>query len=518
MASALMTKFNEITNDEFSYLVLQSADVDVKGEAVRVNLLYPEPTEEVVRAAAPRISDAIKAALDLKSDVTVKLIKSHFDEGFFKTKLLAFFEDYPSVAPYVFVEDMKIEKRGEYDYAITIGLDEDVLKYAEKQGVPQKLRHMLASSYCERITVDFMPQKNANPIDRIGEAEEELRQYVYETNDGRYIVPQNVSELVGKPIYDRAGYICDARHAAEGVTYCGRVSEFTECKRRPREGEEGQKVFYRFKLTDPTGTLKCLYFPRGKKTSKIVLLQDGKEVVVKGALRENNFRGNIAYDMFVTSLSYCTVPEVEIKIPPMRIRADYKVCSPKRYIEPRQTGLFDEEKPVPRHLAGKTYCVFDLETTGFVAEKCKIIEIGAVKLVNGVLTETFSTYVNPHEPLTERISNLTSIKDSDLADAPEAADALHDFYKFSEGAILVGHHVTFDLGFIIAAGAPIGLTFNNPHEDTEELGRAYVKGLRDYKLDTMLKHFGLLNVHAHRAIHDAVATAKLFMRLAELVV
>ena len=113
MAASLMTKFNEITADEFDYLVLESVEFDISAETVRVNIIYPEPKEQIVRANADRIRDAVIDALKSKAAVVVKLTKSHFDEGFFVSKLIAFFEQMPSIAPYVFADNIEIVKNAE---------------------------------------------------------------------------------------------------------------------------------------------------------------------------------------------------------------------------------------------------------------------------------------------------------------------------------------------------------------------------------------------------------------------
>ncbi|MDD6305945.1 MAG: exonuclease domain-containing protein, partial [Clostridiales bacterium] len=96
-----------------------------------------------------------------------------------------------------------------------------------------------------------------------------------------------------------------------------------------------------------------------------------------------------------------------------------------------------------------TYVVFDLETTGFSPEKDKIIEIGAVKVENGVITDKFSTFVNPEVPIPFRIEELTSIKDDMVMDAPKIEEILPEFMEFCKGAIMVAHNAEFDMSFII---------------------------------------------------------------------
>ena len=96
-----------------------------------------------------------------------------------------------------------------------------------------------------------------------------------------------------------------------------------------------------------------------------------------------------------------------------------------------------------------TYVVFDLETTGFSPDKNKIIEIGAVKVVHGEITERFSTFVNPEVPIPYRIEELTSIRDDMVIDAPKIETILPQFMEFCGDAIMVAHNADFDMSFII---------------------------------------------------------------------
>lgn len=519
MAASLMTKFNEITANEFDYLVLESVEFDISAETVRVNVIYPEPKEQIVRANSAKIQDAIIDALRSKASVVVKLTKSHFDECFFVSRLITFFEQMPSIAPYVFAENVKIVKNAEYDFSVKLGLDSDVYSLAVARGVVDDVKKMLASAYCEKVSFEIYPIETEHKKDYIEIAEEELRNYVYETDGGHFIIPQNVEELVGKIIYDRAGYISDVKREMTGAVYCGKVSEFTECEKKQKEGEENEprRKFYKFTLTDPTGSMKCLYFPRKSETeSNIINLHDGKEIVVKGSIKENKFRGQTSYDMFVNAVSLCTLPEnIEIEKNEYHAASEYKCVKPEPYVELRQANIFDIAKPVSPWLVGKTFCVFDVETTGLDTSTCKIIELAAVKVIDGKIMETFSTFINPHEPISDKTTALTSITDADVEHAPDAEDVLKDFYKFSEHTTLVGHNVNFDIGFINAEAKEVGIYFENPQMDTLELAKRYLKGLRNYKLGTVIKFFGVENEHAHRAIFDTIATAKAFIKLAD---
>ena len=95
-----------------------------------------------------------------------------------------------------------------------------------------------------------------------------------------------------------------------------------------------------------------------------------------------------------------------------------------------------------------SFVVFDLETTGFSAAKNKIIEIGAVKVVNGSITERFSTFVNPKVPIPYEIEQLTHITDDMVLDAPMIHEILPQFMEFCQNAVMVAHNADFDMSFI----------------------------------------------------------------------
>ena len=114
------------------------------------------------------------------------------------------------------------------------------------------------------------------------------------------------------------------------------------------------------------------------------------------------------------------------------------------------------------------------------------------------------------------ITDLTGIRDSDVMGQPSIEDVLPDFYKYSDGTILVGQNVQFDYGFISVNGARQNIYFENQMEDTVVLGRKYIPDLKKYKLANLTRYFNIVNQSAHRGIYDALATAEVFIRLAEL--
>ncbi len=157
------------------------------------------------------------------------------------------------------------------------------------------------------------------------------------------------------------------------------------------------------------------------------------------------------------------------------------------------------------------FVVFDIETTGFSPASDRIIEIGAVRLVNGAVSDTFSTFVNPDMPIPFRIEQLTGISDSMVLAAPKIDRVLPEFLKFCEGAALVAHNASFDTGFISHNAQLLGLPFDPTVLDTVSLARLLLPQLNRFKLDTVAKALNIPLENHHRAVDDAGCTSKIFM-------
>ncbi|MGN1131109.1 MAG: exonuclease domain-containing protein, partial [Ruminococcus sp.] len=135
-----------------------------------------------------------------------------------------------------------------------------------------------------------------------------------------------------------------------------------------------------------------------------------------------------------------------------------------------------------------TFICFDIETTGLSAKTEKITEIGAVKVVNGEIVDTFSTFVNPEKPIPARITELTGINDSMVKDAPSQSEAVSAFLEFAGDNVLVAHNAPFDIGFIRIACDNMSRPFTNVSIDTVAIARAILPDIKNCKLDTVAKY------------------------------
>ncbi len=176
--------------------------------------------------------------------------------------------------------------------------------------------------------------------------------------------------------------------------------------------------------------------------------------------------------------------------------------------------LVDDMKQLVENPRGQSFddpfVVVDIETTGFSPLNDRIIEIGAVKVVNGKISEKFSTFVNPDVPIPFRIEQLTGISDAMVLPAPRIDAVLPEFLKFCEDAALVAHNASFDISFIAESARRLRLPFDPTVLDTVSLARLLLPQLSRFKLDTVAKALNISLENHHRAVDDAGCTAEIF--------
>ena len=160
------------------------------------------------------------------------------------------------------------------------------------------------------------------------------------------------------------------------------------------------------------------------------------------------------------------------------------------------------------------FICLDLETTGLNPKRDRIIEIGAVKVRNGQIVETFQQLIDPKQQLEERVEMLTGISSKELEGQPTIQNVLPSLREFLGEDVLLGHRVLFDYSFLKRAFTNEKISFERKGIDTLNLARQFVTECESKKLESLCKHYGIKH-QAHRALGDALATVELYRKLVE---
>ncbi len=162
-----------------------------------------------------------------------------------------------------------------------------------------------------------------------------------------------------------------------------------------------------------------------------------------------------------------------------------------------------------------SYVCVDVETTGLNSKEEKLIEIGAVKILDGQVTGRFHSFLYPGRSLEPRIVALTGITDEMLKDAPGPDLVMAKFKEFCEELPLLGHNLSFDYAFLKRAMVNAKFSFDKNGLDTLRISRKYLPELESRSLEFLCKHFEIKHT-AHRALGDAEATSILYEKLCQL--
>ena len=385
-----------------------------------------------------------------------------------------------------------------------------------------------------------------------------------EIRQGDFLYPQIIKSSI-RPFYGRMikGKIIPlntVEYDSGRVTVWGDIFDIEK-----KVTKSGDKNIFTIDITDYTGSITVKIFGLIKETSIIDNLSKGQTIVVNGDVEFDKYAGEIV----VSAKSIGTAEKVKVvdKAPKKRVElhlhtnmsqmdgitpakelinraaqwghtaiaiTDHGVA--QAFPEAMNTASKlnkDEEKikviygteayfidDLVESVAGEseepldgTFICFDIETTGLSAKTEKITEIGAVKIVNGEIVDTFSTFVNPEKPIPARITELTGINDSMVKDAPSQSEAVSAFLDFSGDNVLVAHNAPFDIGFIRVACNNMNRPFTNVSIDTVAISRAILPDIKNCKLDTVAKYLRLGEFNHHRATDDAQILAKIFISL-----
>lgn len=553
----LIEELNSRTQNQYKFM-LKSATLDKAADFCVIEILYKDGvilTPELKQS----FDEIILQILPKKYTYKINFVKNFISEERIDSETKTYLEkNFPSI--YFKVKYVKLG-----DMTFDIGLVIDELSYAHAK---QKNLNFEIQNYFKSLYEEYEFKCSYEQGEVFVEDQKELLKSNFSEEEPnmdeiRKIEISNVESLVGEPIEELPSYIKDKQSPQPLVVLSGKIKAFKDIviKRKPRvkeneQVEEGEKTsepekepqpeqtetkaeesneniteeaetqnkyerkLFKWSLEDFTGSIPCVYFSNKETQTKLLTLADDTAIVVRGKIEEDKYNGGNS--LIVQDISLCTLPEkFEEKIVYKKERPFYEFVEPEKVVTYTQNDLmnFMVEKPVPEFLKNKTFVCYDFETTGLHYERGdRIIEIGAVKIENGKITERFMSYVDPERKIPAESSAVSGITDADVAGAPKDYQVLQDFFKFTRNAIIIGYNnINFDNVFLIGQGKKCRWDFSsNETDDVFRYAQKLVHGVKNYKLGTIAEKLGVVLDNAHRAVYDALATAEVFIKLAEM--
>ena len=444
-----------------------------------------------------------------------------------------------------------------YDGVTSVDIDSQ--EYIDSQINAEK---KIQRENLEKIAEMFDSEEDSAKENAKERAESKAREI--EIRKGKFLTPQIIPESV-RPLYGRSGNgkmipISHVAYDSGKVTVWGDVFAFEKKVTR-----SGDKNIITIDITDYTGSITVKVFGPINNTKIVEKIKTGDAIVVSGDVEFDKFAGGIV----INARSISTAQKIKVvdNAPKKRVElhlhtnmsqmdgmtpakkliqraaswghpaiaiTDHGVAQafPEAMNTARKINS-DEQKikilygteayfidDLVESVSGDknesldgTFICFDIETTGLSANRDKITEIGAVKVVNGEVVDEFSTFVNPEMPIPARITELTGITDSMVKDAPSQSEAVKAFLEFADGEVLVAHNAPFDTGFIRVACENMGVKYDSTSVDTVVICRNILSDIKNCKLDTVAKYLRLGDFNHHRATDDARMLSAIFIEL-----
>lgn len=502
-----LDELNKRTNGKYDYLRVKSVTLTKKPPLAEIEMLAPyevldrffgeEDKETILETSRQILPDSF--------DIKIFYLKSYIDSKIVTNHILNYFKE---KHPTIMIDSADIEVKIIDDKAIAnINLKSMFYDYFKNKDIETQIKQYMSHCFCNEIDLVISDNKEDVNIECDIASEESI------TIISRRVTTYNHLKLIGRDISVKPRYIADCKDIEDNAVYCGRVVDFKKNK-----SKKSGLPYYVFTLEDTSGLLCCKAFTKKDGDCEYDKLNIGQEVIVSGKVAMDTFMHD--YALLVNSLSFCQIDYSSI-ILKEELKGEseyYKVLKPYPIKDFTQQSFFtaDNAEEIPKSLRNKDFVVFDFETTGLDKNVSEIIELGAVKVRNGIITEGFGSFVKPNMPISEEITNLTTITNKDVENAPKFEDIIGDFYKFTRGAGLVAHNAGFDKGFLDKYAKECRYLFDNNVYDTIELAKK-VSGIKakNYKLGSLCDALGISLEGAHRAVNDCEATAKLFIYLAK---
>ena len=514
---------NKKTCNRYEFLRLRQVFFDKKNNTCSINLMYPS-SMELDKSSKEEISKVVKQYVSIDGLVEVNISKSFIE----KDLILSFIKKFLQVnSPFVFstMDFDKFEISINGDVSIKINLLPSLYDYFERNNLSHQLLIGLQKNFYAQFDISLakIDEKEIAKENVLSSRFQEIEMksdidgLLSRTQDKYFVSDKKV--VVGGEINFNPRFISSIKQEFENCVIAGQIGFITEKtfkSKRMKKNKDGtqepiEKPYFRFQIKDNTGVLHGVIFPSVANYHKMHLITNGNIVLVQGRVS----RYNDVFEISAKNISFCTIPEKNeiLQNIDQNTINDYRYVRPQKYYSQKQTNIFDKNT-YSKEVMNGTFVVYDFETTGINASQDDIIEIGALKIVNGEFTEVFSTLVKPKHAIPQEATKVNRITNEMVANCYSIEQVIRDFYLFCKGAQMVGYNsIAFDSLFLARAGKSVGITFDNEQLDAFLLARQKIRGLKNYKLGTVANYLKVSLIDAHRALNDVIATAGVFMLL-----
>ncbi len=479
---------------------LSSIEIERETSKIRYNFICDEVVNEDLQTLMLKEVEKITLPVFTSVEISVKKIASN--DQLISNEIYRYLsETYRSISIFLKPTDINcsvVENLVQY----VLRLTKDGVTYVQRNDVISKLNSHLEKKFC----ADFAGKTEVKELEEtISLVDEEVFISELEKVEHRTIKVVDPIVIDDFNMGDMALYIEDAKEGS--VTVCGVITEISE-----KETKNG-KPFLIIHIDDTTGKANGIYFSKKSTYHKIKELAVGDAIIARGTFGEYNGRKSFTFE----KINRCTFPKDFVKKEKYSKSApkEYKVIFPEKATTVKVKTVFDEDENLPKELIENQFVVFDLETTGLEVSSNGITEIGAVKIVNGKVSEQFTTLVKPDYRISEENFKITGISEEMVKNAPKISTVLPDFMKFIDGSILVAQNADFDMKFIKYFAGADDYAVKNKVMDTMLIARECLPKLRHHDLKTLADYFGI-TFHHHRALSDAYCTAEVFIELMKM--
>ena len=453
-------------------------------------------------------------------NIVVTFIRTYADKINVTSKIYEYFNKYEQMLfKFLSEKNMQLDI-SDREIEIKISFDTPTFMLLKNTDSEARLKEYLDENFNGEISVSYI--ENVVDINNIKVEDLVETQHSHQASESCRLIKTTGCDKVysrGKvsAITQMPSYISDIKNPTENVVLCGKISglQHKEYKNKrynpddPSSKEPETKPMFRCVLDDTTGHIECVCFPRLNDVEMLKSLSEDEEVICLGNVSVSTYNGQLSYALdgiFRCSIQFDSIQQVQNKECPK----EYTTVFPEPYTKVSQESLFEEKKAVPDFIQNKTFVIFDFEATDKYINTAEPIEIAAVKMVDGTFTEVFQSFVKPNEEISDFITELTSITNEMVKDAPKFEDILPDFFKFTRGCTLVGHNISgYDFPLLEKYARQEGYKFDNELVDTLLLAREHLTEFKRFDLVSLSKNLGISHKNAHRAIADVYATSEL---------